>query len=419
MSKKDVIKHTSAIHTSGTLSLLERKLSNVLLYNAYDNLLIDKQHQINISLLCEVSGYNSGDRKEIKEALQRLTSITITWDILNSEGISQEWGASSLLSSVKFKDGICTYEYSTALAEKLSEPEVYGRINLQVQRNFKSGYALVVYEICSSYKGILNSKKTAYTKWMDLEVFKKLVGVDNSEYYNDFKRLNSKIIKSAVSEINGSKKKYASTDILISPEYKRTGRKVTDIRFKITQNPQLSLPIEQDEFEEIRKTDNYTRLIEYGFNDKGAIHVIQTNEESYVKEKLDLVDSAEKRGEIKSSVSGFLKKAIDDDYQPKSNKNKAKEEERRKKQTQELRENEEKEKNEALRKKISKELREKYLSSLSDEEKQSLLEELTKDKPKIIAKNIKDLSSPLLALEINDRIENFSEILEEKVKSIL
>jgi hypothetical protein len=44
-------KHVAAIHSSGDLSLLERKMANVFLLNAYDDLLIKRSHSINVQML--------------------------------------------------------------------------------------------------------------------------------------------------------------------------------------------------------------------------------------------------------------------------------------------------------------------------------------------------------------------------------
>ncbi|MEM5398387.1 hypothetical protein, partial [Staphylococcus gallinarum] len=45
-------KHVATVHVSGELSLLERKIVNVLLLNAYDELLTKKRHTLPVGILC-------------------------------------------------------------------------------------------------------------------------------------------------------------------------------------------------------------------------------------------------------------------------------------------------------------------------------------------------------------------------------
>lgn len=417
MAKQDIIKHTSAIHASGSLSLLERKFSNVLLYNAYDDLLTERKHEINIYALSELAGFNSKDIAQAKEVLEKLTKISIKWDVIKADGTNQ-WGVSNLLSSAVIENGVCTYEYSGSLAEQLANPEIYGRINLQIQKNFTSGYALTIYEICSAFKGILKSKKTAYTKWMELDVFKELLGAKDKKSYDAFKELNRLIIKPSINEINGTQKKYTGTDIFITPEYKKVGKSISDIRFKMSLNPQMALPIEKDKNDELRKTDHYTRLLEYGFSDKGALHLLQSEDESYIAEKLDLVDEAEKQGKIKTSMSGYLKKAIEEDFKPTQKENKAKAEKKRQAEQEQAQQELLDQKKAELEKQASKNIREEYLATLSENEKEQLLAEIKKNIPSPIKKKITDFSSPLVAFELHNHIPNFEDKLLSQLNKI-
>ncbi|MBB96961.1 MAG: replication protein RepB, partial [Rhodobacteraceae bacterium] len=67
-----VKKHVAAIHVSGKLTLLQRKLSNVLLVNAYDTLTSQSRHQIDARTLCLMIGYNSNDMDTLKDSLRGL-----------------------------------------------------------------------------------------------------------------------------------------------------------------------------------------------------------------------------------------------------------------------------------------------------------------------------------------------------------
>jgi hypothetical protein len=62
-------KHVAVIHSSNKLSLLQRKIANALLFNAYKELQNKEEHEIHIATLCQLIGYDSNDHKTIKKSL--------------------------------------------------------------------------------------------------------------------------------------------------------------------------------------------------------------------------------------------------------------------------------------------------------------------------------------------------------------
>ncbi len=297
LRRETVKKNVAAIHISGKLSLLQRKLSNVLLLNAYDALTSASTHTIDARTLAMMVGYNSNDFDTLRASLRALAETVAEWDMLDEKG-RQEWGVSSLLSFAKLKSGVCEYAYSPALAQKLYDPKIYALINVHIQRNFSSGHGLALYENC--YRFV----RTGSTGWWTLDVFRKLMGVDNSDYYASFKHLNAKIIKPAVAEVN------KSSDILIQPEFRKKGRTVTDIRFVIKANPQKAM-FEIDDSDGVRNLEVYKTLRKQGVSDRLARQWIAEHGEEYVQQKLDYVKG---QGDVKSTV-GYLSAALRDDYQ--------------------------------------------------------------------------------------------------------
>ncbi|WP_089272979.1 replication initiation protein [Puniceibacterium sediminis] len=296
LRRQSVKKNVAAIHVSGKLTLLQRKLSNVLLLNAYDTLITKPKHQIDARTLCLMVGYNSNDMDTLKQSLRSLAETTAEWDMLDKEG-RQEWGVSSLLSYAKLKSGICEYAYSPALAEKLHDPKVFALINLNIQRRFTSGHALALYENC--YRFV----RTGSTGWWPIDLFRRLMGVDGSEYYESFKHLNAKVIKLAVAEVN------KTSNILLEPEFRKMGRQVVELRFRIRENPQLAM-LDIDDGEGVRQGVVYRRLIGVGVSDRLARQWIAEHDEDYVREKLDYLDG---RSGVESPVR-YLTAALKGDY---------------------------------------------------------------------------------------------------------
>ncbi|MEP1330000.1 replication initiation protein [Pseudophaeobacter sp.] len=297
LRRETVKKNVAAIHISGKLSLLQRKLSNVLLLNAYDALTTAQSHTIDARTLATIVGYNSNDFDTLRASLRALAETVAEWDMLDEQG-RQEWGVSSLLSFAKLKNGVCEYAYSPALAQKLHDPKIYALINVHIQRNFSSGHGLALYENC--YRFV----RTRSTGWWSLEVFRKLMGVDGSSYYESFKHLNAKIIKPAVAEVN------KSSDIVIEPEFQKKGRSVTDIRFRIKENPQMAM-FQIDDGDGVRGLETYKDLRGQGVSDRLARQWIAEHGEDYVRQKLTLMAAQDR---VKSSI-GYLSAALRDDYQ--------------------------------------------------------------------------------------------------------
>ncbi len=287
-----VKKHVAAIHVSGKLTLLQRRLSNVLLLNAYDTLTTQGVHRIDARTLCLMIGYNSNDTDTLKAALRGLAETVAEWDMLDEEG-RQEWGVSSLLAYAKLKGGICEYGYSPALAQKLHDPKVFALINMNIQRRFTSGHALALYENC--YRFV----RTGSTGWWSIELFRRLMGVGDSTYYEVFKQLNAKIIKPAVEEVN------RSSNIIVTPETRKMGRAVTDIRFLIRENPQLAI-LDLDDGEGVRRSAVYERLKGLGASDRLARQWIAEHGEAMLVAKLDYVEG---QGEVRNPV-GYLTAAL-------------------------------------------------------------------------------------------------------------
>lgn len=296
LKRAAVKKHVAAIHVSGKLTLLQRKLSNVLLLNAYDTITSQARHQIDARTLCLMIGYNSNDMETLKASLKGLAETVAEWDMLDEKG-QQEWGVSSLLSYAKLKGGVCEYAYSPALAEKLHDPKVFALINLNIQRRFTSGHALALYENC--YRFV----RTGSTGWWSLDLFRRLMGVEGSSYYESFKHLNAKVIKPAVAEVN------KTSNIVVTPETRKTGRTVSGLRFRIKENPQLAI-LDIDDGAGMRHGQVYARLRDLGVSDRLARQWISTHGEAQVKAKLDYVGG---RKNVRSMV-GYLSAALDGDF---------------------------------------------------------------------------------------------------------
>jgi hypothetical protein len=287
-------KHVATVHVSGELSLLERKIVNVLLLNAYDELLTKKRHTLPVGILCTMLGFDSKNHDALKRALLKVMSTPISFDLLQ-EGHKTDWEASPLIAYASIKSGTCSYEYSDWLAEKLANPDIYTLININVQRQFSGGYALALYENC------LRFKRTGSTGWIPVETWRRLLGADAS-MYDEFKHFSSEVIKKAVKEIN------QVSNIIVTPEYKREARRVVQIRFLVQDNPQRSM-LDNDEDEgqkAARNSDAFKRLVKLGVGDRLAISWIQQEPDRALQTAI-YVEERAKRKQIRGNAGGYAR----------------------------------------------------------------------------------------------------------------
>ncbi|NTW99364.1 MAG: RepB family plasmid replication initiator protein, partial [Geobacteraceae bacterium] len=297
---EQVKKHVAAIHTSGILSLLERKMVNVLLLNAYDALLTRRTHTLPIKHLCAMLGWDESNNIErLQGVLRKLATTAVEFNMM--EDGKEVWRVMSMLSYGEIKDGTCTYRYDEYLAERLYDPEIYATINIGIQRRFEGSYALTLYENCLRYKVV------GSTGWWELNRFKKIVGA-TAPMYNEFKYLKRDVIIKPVEEIN------RISDIQLVPEFQKQGRKVTAVRFMITENPQKMLlkPMIQDDHEAIRETEIFKRLLEHGIGERLAILWILQDEERAQK-VVEYVEAKALKKQVKGSTAGYIRTLYESD----------------------------------------------------------------------------------------------------------
>ena len=313
LADQDLKKHVAAIHIENRLSLLERKMANVLLLNAYPHLLTRETHRILIRDLAGILGFESNDRDCLKEALVNLMSTVLSWNLIDAKGNEIVWRARPMIMSADLERHWCIYAYHPDLRPKLFNPEIYARINLGIQRKFTSGYALALYENC------LRFRKVGSTGWLPLELLRKLLGIEDNSYYSDFRRLNSKVIKPAVQQVN------KTSDIYLEAETKAEKRRITAVRFAVKESPQLPLFVAKPEAITVQPDDAndppidadlHARLLEFGLREKELSQILKDQDPTYIKANLDIVEEMLAKGTIKTTLRAVTLDALNTDYRP-------------------------------------------------------------------------------------------------------
>jgi plasmid replication initiation protein len=309
-----LFKHTAAIHISNNLSLLERKLFNVLLLNAYTNLQTKELHIIDFKELSNNVGWsNVKSYNEIKEALSVLNTTQIQWNILNKDK-KNTWIATTVLSQVKFYEGYCEYAYSPMMRDHLSSPNIYAKLNLLVQNCFKSKYSLALWEFLTEELKDCNQK---ITDFINVDDFRKIIGAEE-DYYSDYRKLNQKIISNSLNEIN------TKSDLKVNSMQQKEGRKVKSLAFnvkrekeKISQEIMFELP-NDDNIEiinpEIIQLKNRLSQ-EFKLSNDVVLNIINNRKLDDINHSLNYVTSELDKGLKIRNIASYVVKAINEKWQ--------------------------------------------------------------------------------------------------------
>ena len=235
----EVIKASPAIQVQSKITLLQRRAWNVLLANAYNELPNKDIHRVSMAELAAKLGFGDGNQEYLKETLEALVDCKVEWNLLNKDN-KQVWGVASLLASAEIEEGICTYGFAPHLRRQLYHPRIYAKLNLRLQNQFKSRYALILWEVCFDYYD--TERDQGETSFIPLKTFRELMGLEADDY-TTFKSLNQWVIKPAIKEINDL------TNYHVEVEQKRLGRRIAELKFRITKVKQL--PVQESLFPDI------------------------------------------------------------------------------------------------------------------------------------------------------------------------
>ena len=319
LERDEFIKASPAIQIQGNITHLQRRVWNVLLANAYDELPNKDIHRVSVAELAERLGFSSRNQDHLKETLEALVDFTVEWNVLGKDK-KQVWGVASLLASAEIENGICTYGFAPHLRYKLYNPRIYTKLNLRLQNRFTSRYALILWEVCFDYFD--TARDQGETPFIALEKFRELMGMASDEY-PAFKALNQWVIKPAIKEIN------ELTNFFVEIEQKRESRNIAFLKFRISRLKQLTSPEAPEEslypdVEDLPAIAN--TLVQTGVARREAVKIANREWDAvdaevvmedyrdfaaYIDEKIGLAQQATHV----QNVGGFIVKAIRENYQ--------------------------------------------------------------------------------------------------------
>jgi hypothetical protein len=326
-SRQELIKHSAAIQIENNITLLQRRTWNVLLWKAYYELESKEEHQIALQELARFVGYDSHDMEYLKEASIAMLRCIVQYNVLNKDGSLERWGATALLAQADIQKGVFTYAYSPELRRRLHNPDMYARLDLDLQRQFDSKYGLALWELCADYLGA--GREYGETPFIPVDTFRKLMGIADVTY-SSFKRLKDKVINPAVAEVN------RVSDFRVTVDYQRDSRKITALKFKMrrvtllpgAQYDQGKLFPDLDDMPPAVKelkdagvsTQDALEIWQQGFGYvQEKVRPAELGEDveatfvQYIREKIHLLKRRQASGKVENST-GFLLEALKKNY---------------------------------------------------------------------------------------------------------
>jgi hypothetical protein len=229
------------------LTLLQAKLGNCLLKNAYETAEDEEGFfAINTQRLADDTGFDSNNLLYLRESAKSIMELRFTYDVF-SHTYKEETEYAALFPTIRVSKNNATlrYKINATLRDKIMSPEVYALIDMNVLKRFQRAQSIPLYEHCIRF---INVGQTNIVRWETLRdvIISSAAG---SGAYAEYKYFKSKILTPCMAEIN------ALSDIqILEMVEQREGRYIATLQFRIQRKaPDAVSPENKEKLGEIRK----------------------------------------------------------------------------------------------------------------------------------------------------------------------
>ena len=179
------------------------------------------EYEFKIRDYCKICGidYDNGKNyQDVKATLKKLRDKSMWMQLSDGSETPVSWidrvttNKRSGLAHIRIDDRLVPYLFD--LKQQFTQYQLYNILGM------KSAFSVRIYELMKSYS-------FRHTIELNLDELKHLLNVEDVKSYNNYKDFRVKVLEKAQAEIN------ELTDIDMSFEPIKTGRKVTSIKFTI------------------------------------------------------------------------------------------------------------------------------------------------------------------------------------------
>lgn len=311
LAEKSIRKHVSIIHAYSLMSMLQRKIVNVLLYEAIKGNHRQKSHnsvavecQIPFSTLSKAIKFNSNNNQYLKEAIDGLASLKIEWNLLKDKVPSDISFLNLRIlhgSPTFYKDNSLNFSFHKVMLDLASNPAVYGTIDVDLQSEFESKYSHALYENSTRF---INLQKN---KVIQLDTFRKILGVQEGKYVNA-RELTRNVIAPSIEEVNDR------SDFIVSLDTMKSGRKTTGFEISIKSKNKPIITNDVSNAHQHEKISKEIKL-EFGVISETVLSNILNNySEEYLLEKIAYTKKYAKKESTGLYPIPYFISAIKHDY---------------------------------------------------------------------------------------------------------
>jgi len=178
LAEKTIRKHVSLIHAYSLMSVLQRKIVNVLFYEAVKgNNRVNHQTSVAVecniafATLCKAVRFNSNNTQYLKEAIDGLASLKIEWNLLKDK-VPSDISFLNLRvlhgAPTFFQNNTLNFSFHKVMLDLVDNPLIYGTLDVDLQSEFESKYGHALYENSTRFVNLQKNKV------VQLETFRKI-----------------------------------------------------------------------------------------------------------------------------------------------------------------------------------------------------------------------------------------------------
>lgn len=229
------------------LTLQDRRIYNLLIGNAWNDIVKNQQHIISRQ---ELTKHVESNNQDIAASLRRLMAAIVVIKIRNNQNGKPSTRQMQLLAENDIEDrGPITYKFPDALVKIIQDTQIFARLHTKVMFELSSKYSLALYEFLQKRVNL----DYVHHEIMTVEEARGLLGVSPHKL-KQFGHFNNKAIKPATEEVT------FLTEYEVTAEPIRKGRAVTHIKWSWQKKSDIGAQIAAVEELERSKTGRKARM---------------------------------------------------------------------------------------------------------------------------------------------------------------
>lgn len=303
---RTLTKHIAAIHNSASLNSTQRKVMNIFLENALRDSFESKIHKISLTRLLRDLGWSSNSKvtELLKNDLKELAKIQIEWNVLNADR-KNKWIAMQLLAEVGLENGEITYAYPPTLKELLFNPNIYAKLDLDIQKLLGTRYSVALWELLSGEFSI-KQQTNVKTSWIKYENLLKIFGLSNSVYESRYADFINKVLEPATTDVS------LKSNFQVSFEVNKEARKIAYVMF-CAQKKDGVIENEVPTITNFRAEELKARLENLGFSTRFINAITTKYTVDQIEVGIDTFKIQLKKGKINYPTT-FFKKSLEEGW---------------------------------------------------------------------------------------------------------